>query len=151
MSLEASVLTSPVGGGLISVPLASDDALALQSGSLVHSYRGTGGIFEVCWNARGDKVGASASDGSVSGTLGFPRAGERGDAGARGGFQGGGQERSRPLRPMWARSQGRDGPRRCVLAKEASGLGGSLRADVSSHFLDVVFFFSGGIGGSQLE
>ncbi|KAM3935560.1 F-box-like/WD repeat-containing protein TBL1X isoform 1-T3 [Leptodactylus fuscus] len=36
-----------------------------QSGSLVHSYRGTGGIFEVCWNARGDKVGASASDGSV--------------------------------------------------------------------------------------
>ncbi|KFO35612.1 F-box-like/WD repeat-containing protein TBL1XR1 [Fukomys damarensis] len=35
-----------------------------QSGSLVHSYRGTGGIFEVCWNARGDKVGASASDGS---------------------------------------------------------------------------------------
>uniref|UniRef100_A0A8C9QID2 F-box-like/WD repeat-containing protein TBL1X n=1 Tax=Spermophilus dauricus TaxID=99837 RepID=A0A8C9QID2_SPEDA len=41
-----------------------------QSGSLVHSYRGTGGIFEVCWNARGDKVGASASDGSVSGTSG---------------------------------------------------------------------------------
>ncbi|XP_023382156.1 F-box-like/WD repeat-containing protein TBL1X [Pteropus vampyrus] len=41
-----------------------------QSGSLVHSYRGTGGIFEVCWNARGDKVGASASDGSVSGTCG---------------------------------------------------------------------------------
>eukprot|EP00074_Homo_sapiens_P054360 XP_005262629.1 F-box-like/WD repeat-containing protein TBL1Y isoform X3 [Homo sapiens] len=36
-----------------------------QSGSLVHSYQGTGGIFEVCWNARGDKVGASASDGSV--------------------------------------------------------------------------------------
>ena len=46
--------------------LSSDGALALQSGSLVHSYRGTGGIFEVCWNARGDKVGASASDGSVS-------------------------------------------------------------------------------------
>ncbi|RMC06484.1 hypothetical protein DUI87_15920 [Hirundo rustica rustica] len=38
-----------------------------QSGSLVHSYRGTGGIFEVCWNARGDKVGASASDGSLVG------------------------------------------------------------------------------------
>ena len=38
----------------------------LQTGSLVHSYRGTGGIFEVCWNHRGDKVGASASDGSVS-------------------------------------------------------------------------------------
>lgn len=37
-----------------------------QSGELVHSYKGTGGIFEVCWNSRGDKVGASASDGSVS-------------------------------------------------------------------------------------
>uniref|UniRef100_A0A668RT22 Transducin (beta)-like 1 X-linked receptor 1b n=1 Tax=Oreochromis aureus TaxID=47969 RepID=A0A668RT22_OREAU len=37
-----------------------------QTGALVHSYRGTGGIFEVCWNATGDKVGASASDGSVS-------------------------------------------------------------------------------------
>ncbi|CAG0913037.1 unnamed protein product [Notodromas monacha] len=36
-----------------------------QTGQLVHSYKGTGGIFEVCWNARGDKVGASASDGSV--------------------------------------------------------------------------------------
>ena len=32
----------------------------------MHSYKGTGGIFEVCWNHRGDKVGASASDGSVS-------------------------------------------------------------------------------------
>lgn len=36
-----------------------------MSGSLVNSYRGTGGIFEVCWNSVGDKVGASASDGSV--------------------------------------------------------------------------------------
>lgn len=36
-----------------------------RSGQLVHSYKGTGGIFEVCWNSRGDKVGASASDGSV--------------------------------------------------------------------------------------
>ncbi|KAM8858126.1 F-box-like/WD repeat-containing protein TBL1X [Synchiropus splendidus] len=35
------------------------------TGALVHSYRGTGGIFEVCWNSTGDKVGASASDGSV--------------------------------------------------------------------------------------
>uniref|UniRef100_A0A8C9TU42 Transducin beta like 1 X-linked n=1 Tax=Scleropages formosus TaxID=113540 RepID=A0A8C9TU42_SCLFO len=35
------------------------------SGALVHSYRGTGGIFEVCWNSTGEKVGASASDGSV--------------------------------------------------------------------------------------
>ncbi|XP_063722821.1 F-box-like/WD repeat-containing protein TBL1XR1 [Symsagittifera roscoffensis] len=36
-----------------------------SSGQLVNTYRGTGGIFEVCWNSRGDKVGASASDGSV--------------------------------------------------------------------------------------
>ena len=28
-------------------------------------YKGTGRIFEVCWNSRGDKVGASASDGSI--------------------------------------------------------------------------------------
>lgn len=40
--------------------------LSFQTGALVHSYRGTGGIFEVCWNSVGDKVGASASDGSVS-------------------------------------------------------------------------------------
>lgn len=39
---------------------------SFQTGALVHSYRGTGGIFEVCWNSTGDKVGASASDGSVS-------------------------------------------------------------------------------------
>lgn len=42
------------------------DTFIFQSGQLVHSYKGTGGIFEVCWNSRGDKVGASASDGSVS-------------------------------------------------------------------------------------
>lgn len=41
-------------------------SLLFQTGALVHSYRGTGGIFEVCWNSTGDKVGASASDGSVS-------------------------------------------------------------------------------------
>ncbi|KAG7256420.1 hypothetical protein CRUP_002330 [Coryphaenoides rupestris] len=35
-----------------------------MTGALMHSYRGTGGIFEVCWNSTGDKVGASASDGS---------------------------------------------------------------------------------------
>ncbi|XP_013405312.1 F-box-like/WD repeat-containing protein TBL1XR1 [Lingula anatina] len=37
----------------------------VQSGALINSYRGSGGIFEVCWNHRGDKVGASASDGTV--------------------------------------------------------------------------------------
>jgi len=40
--------------------------LCCQNGALIHTYRGTGGIFEVCWNHRGDKVGASASDGSVT-------------------------------------------------------------------------------------
>jgi len=39
---------------------------SVATGQLVYSYRGTGGIFEVCWNSRGDKVGASASDGSVA-------------------------------------------------------------------------------------
>ena len=131
--------------------LSSDGALALQSGSLVHSYRGTGGIFEVCWNARGDKVGASASDGSVSSTLGFPQAGEGAVQGG-GWVQGGwGQERSRPLRPTWEYTQGHDGPRRRVLVKEASRLGSALGADVSSRFLNDVCFFPGGIGGSQLH
>ncbi|KAF5397475.1 hypothetical protein PHET_09476 [Paragonimus heterotremus] len=37
----------------------------VATGSLINSYLGTGGIFEVCWNSRGDKVGASASDGST--------------------------------------------------------------------------------------
>ncbi|XP_041452101.1 F-box-like/WD repeat-containing protein TBL1XR1 [Drosophila obscura] len=36
-----------------------------QTGQLVHTYKGTGGIFEVCWNSSGNKVGASASDGGV--------------------------------------------------------------------------------------
>lgn len=39
---------------------------SVATGQLVYSYRGSGGIFEVCWNSRGDKVGASASDGSVA-------------------------------------------------------------------------------------
>lgn len=38
----------------------------IASGELVHVYKGSGGIFEVCWNYRGDKVGASAADGTVS-------------------------------------------------------------------------------------
>ena len=37
-----------------------------QSGQLVNYYQGSGGVFEVCWNSKGDKVAASASDGSVS-------------------------------------------------------------------------------------
>uniref|UniRef100_A0A8I5NC61 Transducin beta like 1 X-linked n=1 Tax=Papio anubis TaxID=9555 RepID=A0A8I5NC61_PAPAN len=59
-----------------------------QSGNLVHSYRGTGGIFEVCWNARGDKVGASASDGSVSNTSGWLESGVLGAADAEVSFEG---------------------------------------------------------------
>lgn len=38
---------------------------SVDTGQLTNSYKGTAGIFEVCWNTRGDKVGASASDGSV--------------------------------------------------------------------------------------
>ncbi|KAK6112506.1 WD domain G-beta repeat family protein [Brugia pahangi] len=40
----------------------------VQSGKLIQSHTGSlsdGGIFEVGWNFRGDKVGASASDGTV--------------------------------------------------------------------------------------
>ncbi|XP_032827700.1 F-box-like/WD repeat-containing protein TBL1XR1 [Petromyzon marinus] len=36
-----------------------------QTGSLVYSYRGSGGVFEVCWNYTGERVAASASDGTV--------------------------------------------------------------------------------------
>eukprot|EP00698_Gefionella_okellyi_P001357 TRINITY_DN112_c0_g1_i1.p1 TRINITY_DN112_c0_g1~~TRINITY_DN112_c0_g1_i1.p1 ORF type:complete len:465 (+),score=53.86 TRINITY_DN112_c0_g1_i1:57-1451(+) len=39
---------------------------SVKDGSLVRTYRGLGGIFEVCWNSRGDKVAASFSDNSVS-------------------------------------------------------------------------------------
>lgn len=85
-------------------------------------------------------MGASASGGSGSGTRGSPGQEREGmHGGVR--VQGRGHERSRPLRPTSARSQGRDGPRRCLLAKEASGLGSALGADVSSRFLDVVFLF----------
>lgn len=38
---------------------------SVDTGQLISCYRGSAGIFEVCWNSRGDKVGASASDGSV--------------------------------------------------------------------------------------
>lgn len=38
---------------------------SVDTGQLTNSYKGTSGIFEVCWNSRGDKVGASSSDGSV--------------------------------------------------------------------------------------
>ena len=33
----------------------------------MNRYKGTGGIFEVCWNHQGNRVAASASDGSVRG------------------------------------------------------------------------------------
>uniref|UniRef100_A0A8C5KMD3 F-box-like/WD repeat-containing protein TBL1XR1 n=1 Tax=Jaculus jaculus TaxID=51337 RepID=A0A8C5KMD3_JACJA len=57
-----SVAFSPDGRYLA---CGSFDIWNTQTGAVVHSYRGTGGIFEVCWNAAGDKVGAGASDGSV--------------------------------------------------------------------------------------
>lgn len=59
----------PYCSSIFSPFMFSFSILCLQTGALVHSYRGTGGIFEVCWNAAGDKVGASASDGSVSHTV----------------------------------------------------------------------------------
>ncbi|EHA97743.1 F-box-like/WD repeat-containing protein TBL1XR1 [Heterocephalus glaber] len=44
---------------------ASFDKKNIQTVALVHRYRGSGGIFEIFWNAVGDKVGTSVSDGSV--------------------------------------------------------------------------------------
>lgn len=35
------------------------------SGSLVKTYRGSGGIFEVCWNRDGGKIAACFSKSSV--------------------------------------------------------------------------------------
>ena len=37
----------------------------MKDGSLVKTYRGVGGIFDVCWNAAGDKVAAGFSDNTV--------------------------------------------------------------------------------------
>lgn len=39
---------------------------SVKDGSLVRTYKGTGGIFEVCWNSKGDKVAASFSDNTVA-------------------------------------------------------------------------------------
>ncbi|MCO5571213.1 hypothetical protein L7F22_024948 [Adiantum nelumboides] len=38
---------------------------SVQDGSLVRTYRGSGGIFEVCWNREGDKVAACFSNNTV--------------------------------------------------------------------------------------
>lgn len=38
---------------------------SVDTGMLTSSFRGSAGIFEVCWNSRGDKVGASDADGNV--------------------------------------------------------------------------------------
>jgi transducin (beta)-like 1 len=38
---------------------------SVKDGSLVKTYRGSGGIFEVCWNNRGDKVAACFSNNTV--------------------------------------------------------------------------------------
>ena len=41
-------------------------SLAFQDGALIKTYRGQGGIFEVCWNGAGTKVAACFSDNTVS-------------------------------------------------------------------------------------
>jgi len=39
---------------------------SVKDGSLVRTFRGTGGIFEVCWNNKGDKVAACYSNNTVA-------------------------------------------------------------------------------------
>ena len=38
---------------------------SVRDGSLVKTYRGSGGIFEVCWNSTGDKVASCFSNNTV--------------------------------------------------------------------------------------
>eukprot|EP00252_Welwitschia_mirabilis_P025248 TRINITY_DN7803_c0_g1_i2.p1 TRINITY_DN7803_c0_g1~~TRINITY_DN7803_c0_g1_i2.p1 ORF type:complete len:276 (+),score=43.48 TRINITY_DN7803_c0_g1_i2:42-869(+) len=38
---------------------------SVKDGSLIRTYRGSGGIFEVCWNKEGDKVAACFSNNTV--------------------------------------------------------------------------------------
>lgn len=38
---------------------------SVKDGSLVRTYKGTGGIFEVCWNSKGDKIAACFSNHAV--------------------------------------------------------------------------------------
>jgi len=38
---------------------------SVKDGSLIKTYRGSGGIFEVCWNNKGDKVAACFSNSTV--------------------------------------------------------------------------------------
>jgi len=44
---------------------------SVKDGSLVKTYRGSGGIFEVCWNHKGDKVAACFSNNTVC-VIDFP-------------------------------------------------------------------------------
>eukprot|EP01114_Cavostelium_apophysatum_P015750 TRINITY_DN4359_c0_g1_i1.p1 TRINITY_DN4359_c0_g1~~TRINITY_DN4359_c0_g1_i1.p1 ORF type:complete len:473 (+),score=84.69 TRINITY_DN4359_c0_g1_i1:179-1597(+) len=44
---------------------------SVKDGSLVKTYKGSGGIFEVCWNSKGDKVAACFSNNTVC-VLDFP-------------------------------------------------------------------------------
>ena len=39
---------------------------SVKDGSLIKTYRGHGGIFEVCWNAEGTKVAACFSNNTVA-------------------------------------------------------------------------------------
>lgn len=40
-------------------------------GSLVKTYKGNGGIFEVCWNSKGDKVAACYANHTIC-VINFP-------------------------------------------------------------------------------
>ncbi|MXQ95135.1 hypothetical protein E5288_WYG018555 [Bos mutus] len=65
VSWYTTVLQLGAGEYLILAKELQPSVVQEEEQNHVHSYRSTGDIFKVCWNALGNKVGPSASDGSV--------------------------------------------------------------------------------------
>lgn len=68
ISLCAESVASPQPPGEYVASGSFDKCLhiwSVRDGSLVRTYKGRGGIFEVCWNKDGDKVAACFSNNTV--------------------------------------------------------------------------------------